>query len=272
MRIGKIFALLVLSLCVARTSAKELPASDVAAPEAPNSTTLEIDPKRPLKATRGLTSMSNLFVPKGQWIAGITGSFSTHSNNNYTFVVIDGINSEGHTIRLSPIVAYAFGNNTALGARFYYTRTFQRINSASLQLGDEETGIDLSVDNYYSLKHTYGGALLWRQYIPFGTNKRFALYSEVQLGVGGSQAKFAMDTPVKGTYETGTSVSLGITPGLVAFATNNMAFEVNVGVMGLTYNSVKQVHNQVTTGKRSSSMMNFKVNIFSIGVGMAFYL
>ena len=51
-----------------------------------------------------------------------------------------------------------------------------------------------------------------------------------------------------------------------------MAVEVNVGVMGITYNNTKQVHNQVTGGHRSSSMMNFKVNIFSIGLGVAFYL
>ena len=54
--------------------------------------------------------------------------------------------------------------------------------------------------------------------------------------------------------------------------TNNMAVEVNVGVMGISYTHTKQVHNQVTVGKRNTSMMNFKVNIFSIGLGMAFYL
>ena len=77
---------------------------------------------------------------------------------------------------------------------------------------------------------------------------------------------------MKGTYETGYTFSLGISPGIVAFATNNMAVEVNVGVMGITYTHTKQVHNQVTVGKRDASMMNFKVNIFSIGLGMAFYL
>ena len=90
--------------------------------------------------------------------------------------------------------------------------------------------------------------------------------------MGGSQARFANDSPVKGTYETGFSLSLGFSPGIVAFATNNMAVEVNVGVMGISYSHTKQVHNQVTVGKRSASMMNFKVNIFSIGLGMAFYL
>ncbi len=270
MKAVRILVLILTIMYGVRMPVHGMPASDSELPS--GSTMLKTDPSRPLKATRGLTSMSNLFVPKGQWISGISASFSTHSNDNYTFVVIEGINSKGHTVRIAPMVAYAFGNNIALGARFTYTRTFLRIDSGSVQLGDDDIGIDLKVDSYYSLKHTYGGALIWRQYIPFGGNKRFALFSEIQLGVGGSQAKFASDTPVRGTYEKGTSFSLGVTPGLVAFATNNMAFEVNVGVMGITYNHVKQVHNQVTVGKRSTSMMNFKVNIFSIGVGMAFYL
>lgn len=107
---------------------------------------------------------------------------------------------------------------------------------------------------------------------PAGTRKRFALFNEMSLSAGGTQARFANDSPVKGTYETGYTLSLGISPGIIAFATNNMAVEVNVGVMGITYNHTKQVHNQVTVGKRNTSMMNFKVNIFSIGLGMAFYL
>ena len=246
------------------------PATALATPAArPRSGVLSF---RTLKKQRGLTSFSNIFVPQGQWVAGINASFSTHSNNDYTFVVIEGINSEGHTLKVAPILAYAFRNNMVIGARFTYSRTYLRIDSGSIQLGDDDTGVDLKVDSYYSLKHTYEAALIWRQYIPLGQNKRFALFNEMQLGMGSSQAKFAADTPVRGTYETGKHISLGLTPGLVAFATNNMASELNVGVMGFTYNKVRQVHNQVSVGTRSSSMMNFKVNIFSIGLGVAFYL
>ena len=61
-------------------------------------------------------------------------------------------------------------------------------------------------------------------------------------------------------------------PGIVAFLTNNMAVEINVGVLGINYSSTRQVHNQVTVGNTNSSMMNFSINIFSIGVGVAFYL
>ena len=233
---------------------------------------LSADSIRTRKRQRGLTSMSNMFVPQGQWVTGINASFSAHSNDHYTFVVVEGIESEGYSVNVSPFLGYAFRNNMVIGARFVYSRTFQSIDNGSIQLGDEDTGIDLKIDTFYSIKHTYQASFVWRQYIPLGSSKRFALFNEMQLAMGSSQAKFAEGTPVRGTYETGQHFSLGITPGLVAFATNNMAIELNVGIMGITYSKVRQIHNQVTVGTRKSSMMNFKVNIFSIGIGVAFYL
>lgn len=225
-----------------------------------------------MRKERGLTDVNNLFIPKGQWIFGGTASYSTHSNDSYRFLVVEGIDSKGYTFRVSPMIAYAFRDNMALGARFIYSRTLLKLDKANLSLGDEDSGVNINAQDFYSLKHSYTVAAIWRQYIPLGRNKRFALFNEVQLAAGGTQARFANDSPVKGTYETGYTLSLGISPGIVAFATNNMAVEVNVGVMGISYQSTKQVHNQVTVGKRSSSFMNFKVNIFSIGLGMVFYL
>ena len=227
---------------------------------------------RPRKETRGLTSLDNVFVPKGEWLLGLTGSFSTHTNNNYSVTVIKGINSEGHTIKVSPIVGYAVNDNSVVGVRFGYSRNLLRVTGGGLSIGDADSGIELSVDSYYSLKHVYEGDLLWRRYITFGNNKRFALFSEVQLSLGGSQAKVITDTPVRGTYQTSFLAGVNITPGLVAFVTNDMAFELNVGVMGITYESIRQVHNQVATGKRSWSAMSFKVNLLSVGLGISFYL
>lgn len=221
---------------------------------------------------RGLTDASNLFVPKGQWIFGGTASYSTHSNDSYQFFVVEGIDSKGYQVKVSPMVAYAISNNMALGVRFTYGRSLARFDNADMQFGDDESGTHIIIKNYYMLRHSYTASAIWRQYIPLGKSKRFALFNEVQLSYGATQGRFANDYPVKGTYETGYNLSLGISPGIVAFATNNMAVEVNVGVMGISYQSVKQTHNQVTVGKRETSMMNFKVNIFSIGLGLAFYL
>lgn len=221
---------------------------------------------------RGIMDAKNLFIPKGQWVFGGTASYSTHTNESYNFFVLEGIDSEGYTVRVSPVIGYAIRNNMAVGMRFIYGRTLLKLDNAHLKIGDTDSGIDITTKDFYSLKQTYTVAAIFRQYIPLGDSKRFALFSEVSLGGGGVQAKFANDSPVKGTYQTGYELSLGIAPGIVAFATNNMAVEVNVGVMGITYNSVKQVHNQVSVGRRSSSQMNFKVNLFTIGLGMSFYL
>ncbi len=221
---------------------------------------------------RGLTDRHTLFVPKGQWVFGGTASYSTHTNDNYRFLIVEDINSTGYTVRVSPMVAYALHDNMALGARFTYSRSLLKLDKAHLEFGSEDNTTELSAKDFYTLKHNYTASFIWRQYIPLGRSKRFALFNETSLSFGGIQSKFANDSPVKGTYQTGYEVGIGISPGIVAFATNNMAVEVNVGVMGINYSHINQVHNQVRDGDIKSSMMNFKVNIFSIGLGMAFYL
>ena len=66
--------------------------------------------------------------------------------------------------------------------------------------------------------------------------------------------------------------SLGLAPGIVAFVTDNVGVEVSVGVLGLKYNTINQVTNQVETGKHSRTSANFKIDLFSINLGMAFYI
>ena len=262
---------LALALCLTGT-AQALRAQETTA--AQTAATADQRPKtiNEMRQERGLTDTHNLFVPKGQWIFGGTASYSTHTNDRYQFFIIEDINSEGYTFRVSPMIAYALRDNMAIGARFVYARSLLKLDNASLKFGDDVDATEFRARDFYTLTHSYTASVIWRQYIPLGNSKRFALFNEMQLSAGGSQAKFANDSPVKGTYQTGHSLSLGISPGIVAFATNNMAVEVNVGVMGISYNHVKQVHNQVREGKLDTSMMNFKVNIFSIGLGMAFYL
>ena len=92
--------------------------------------------------------------------------------------------------------------------------------------------------------------------------------------MGGSQSKLASgpNNAISGTYATSFDVAIGVNPGIAAFLTNNMAIEVNVGVLGFSYSNTRQISNQVVLGNVSSSQMNFKVNIFSIGLGASFYL
>lgn len=241
-------------------------------------TSVADEPQQPVKtvnqrrAERGISSISNLFVPKGQWIFGGTISYSTHNNSDYDVLVIDDITSEGYTFKVSPMIGYALGCNSTLGVRFIYGRTLLKLDGANVSFGDGDSSTDLSVDYYYALRHSYSLAAVYRRYIPFGDSKRFGIFTDIQLLFGGSQGKYAADSPIKGTFQRGFDFELGVSPGLIAFATNNMAVEVNVGMMGIGYSRVEQVRNQVTTSTRHQSAMNFKVNLLSIGLGVSFYL
>ena len=227
---------------------------------------------RPVKKERGLTSFSNVFIQKGTWITGIGASYSTHVNEDYSLAVINGINSVGHMVEVYPMFGFAVRENMILGAKFGYSRHFLRVDNAGLSIGDESSGVSIDLDSFYSLDHSYEGIVFLRQYIPFGTNKRFAMFVEGQVMLGGKQAKFAAHQPVKGTYQTGLVTSLTVTPGLVAFVTDNFALELNVGILGLKYSSMKQVHNQVDTGHLTSSDLSFRINLLSIGLGLAVYI
>lgn len=157
----------------------------------------------------------------------------------------------------------------AIGVKFIYSRSLLRIDSGSIKLGSD---IDLGVDFYNALQHNYSGAFHLASVHPSGTKQALRPVQRNQPDIGRRPIPVRCGLPIRGTYETNFSASIGISPGLVAFATNNLAFEVNIGVMGLSYTRTRQVHNQVTVGKRTSSLMNFKVNILSIGLGISLYL
>lgn len=220
------------------------------------------------RKNRGVSNLQNEFVPKGQWVFGGSISYSTHTNNNYTFLIVEDIKSNGYQFKLSPILGYAYAKNSLVGVRFGYSRGLTQLDNAALVI--------TSLDNafYYSLKQSYNVEALWRKYIPLGQSKRFALFAEVGLAMGGSQKKLAAGPKesISGVYENSFDLSLGVNPGVSAFLTNNMAIEVNIGVFGFNYSNTRQVGNQVVVGGTSSSQMNFKVNIFSIGLGASFYL
>ena len=144
------------------------------------------------------------------------------------------------------------------------------VNTANLGIAD----IEINVKDYFTLNHDFTGMIVYRNYIPIGNSKRFALFNETQLALGLGEAKLINGSnpqSVVGSYEESLSLKLGLNPGLVAFVNDNLAVEVNVGMLGLQYNSVDQIHNQVYEGSRDATMINFKVNIFSIGFGMAYY-
>ena len=219
--------------------------------------------------------MTNRFVAKGSWIMGANLAYSTHVNENDSLALIEGINSEGYTVKVSPMIAIAPWKNMAVGIRFGYGRSMLSIDSAALSVA----GTDISVDYFHQIKHSYTGTIFWRPYIPLGHSNRFAVFAEVQINVSGSQSKLVAEDGVidgmqnyRGTFSESLGASVGLQPGIVAFVTNNTALELSIGVFGIGYERTKQLGNDLQTGEIKSTDMNFKVNILSVGFGVSFYL
>ncbi|MFI3286353.1 MAG: hypothetical protein R3Y08_06840 [Rikenellaceae bacterium] len=225
------------------------------------------------RANRGLTSLDNIFIPKGQWAIGGSASYSTHTNEDYSLVIVDDISSIGYSVDASTMFSYAFANNNSVGARIAYSRNLLKVDSSNVAFGEEASGgVNLAMDNCYLLSHSFSAMAILRQYIPLGNNKRFALFNEVQLLGGGSQSKYSYDSPVQGTYSTSRDFALNFAPGVTTFINNKIALEINVGAMGLSYSKTTQLHNQVESGESITNMFNFKINILSLGFGVTYYL
>ena len=219
--------------------------------------------------SRGLKQYT--FVPKGQWIVGGTISYSQQSEKNYQFLIVEGINGIGYSFNASPMFSYMIADNMGLGGRFSYGRSLMRINSADINLSDD---MNFSVGDIYSLSHSYTGMVVLRNYISIGNNMRFGLFNETQLLIGGSQSKLASGSgdSITGSYETGFTVGVNLAPGITAFFNDFIAVEINVGLLGFQYTSTHQLTDQVYEGNTHTTSANFQINIFSLGLGLAFYI
>lgn len=211
-----------------------------------------------------------VFIPKGQWMTGGSVSYSEHEEDNLNFLVLKDFEALGYDFKVSPYVGYFFRDNMAAGLRFTYSRDYLDLGNADVDLGD----LVISLKDLYYLEHKYSASGFLRTYMPIGRSKIFGLFNEVRLtySYGEGKNSTGSGTEYDGTYQKTNSMQIGIAPGLTAFVTNFAAVEVSMDVMGFDFKWVEQQTNQIETGKRRTSSGNFKINLFSINIGMTFYL
>lgn len=244
---------------VSAKGAEPLPADTIAGSDAPE--VKEFD--------RDIESV--VFIPKGQWITGVNISYTQSNQNDYQFLIFQGISGGTYSFKVSPMLMYAIAPDLALGGRFSYARQLTKLEKADIVL-DSET--EYNVDHLYRLSHNYYGTVMMRNYFSIGNSKRFGFFSELQLQMGGGQSKITtgVGKDLTGTYERNLSFDVGLAPGICVFLSNYSALEVNVGVLGFSYVHTKAIRDQIYVSHRKAKSANFRINLFSISFGMAFYL
>ncbi len=234
---------------------------------------------------RGIGKSSSVFIPAGTVGAGVSFSYNNYSLGNgvndagyqMLFSLIQNLHGNLMSFGIAPHVSYFIKDNLAVGARFDYARSTFGLANVDLSLSDE---LSLTVGNFNYFRQLYTGALTFRNYIPFGDSKRFAMFTELRLTGGYGQAESyktgyddVLEEPYKsGTYQDIYQFEVGLVPGISAFVTNEVALEVSVGLLGFNYQKVEQITNQVERSEMENNGVNFKINLLAINFGLSFYI
>ena len=212
---------------------------------------------------------SSPFVKKGTWVAGGTARYSQHVNTDYNFLVINDINTKGYSISVNPKLLYMLKDNMGVGLRFSYDRSMLDLASADLSVSE----ITMGAKDCYQIQHKYSGHFVYRAYIPLAGSKRVAMFADLLLGGSFKQGKaFNAGTEyVIGSYTKSYALELAVDPGIVAFLSDRLAVELNVGIFGVSYRWTDQIRNQVSSGNSDFTAAGFMLNLLSLGVGMSYY-
>lgn len=231
------------------------------------------------KFDRGIGISNSVFIPKGSLGFGASFSYGTYdvgnSENDHGFKalfgMLDGISGNIVTGGVSPHISYFLVDNLSIGGRFDFKRSKYDVGSANLSLTSD---MAFGINDFHYLKDSYLGSVFVRYFIPFGTSKRFAMFTELRASGGYAQSETykLTDLDKNGTYQDIYDFEIGVVPGICAFVTNEVALEISVGLVGLNYNKVVQQTDNVGQSVMENSGANFKINPLNLNLGISVYL
>ena len=219
---------------------------------------------------RGLFNF--LFIPRGQWAFGLTASYGEISTEDVQILsLIKDFDFKGKMFSIKPTVGYFVANNQAVGLKFNYTRGDADLGSLKVDI-DDDLNFSLRDVSYYSNSYSIG--VYYRNYVGLSTEKRFAVFNEIDLSFGSGSSRFKRyyNEELRDTRTNITSASLNFSPGLCVFIMDNVNFNVSFGVFGVSLRNEKQWTNGTEEGSRFSSGANFKFNLFNINFGLGVHI
>lgn len=211
-----------------------------------------------------------VIAAKGSWIVGGSAAITAHNNSNYTFAVAEDINSVGFHVSAAPEFCWFLRDNLGFGLKVGYGRSMLDAASGSVSFGD----IGLGVTGYYSVSQNLSFTAFMRYFIPIGDSDRIALFADAGLqGVWG-HSKFSDEHTgaVVGTWQDKWKAGIVVNPGIIAFVRPQVAIFAGLGIAGVGYGRVAQVHNQVGEGSRGSFSVSYMLDLTALNVGIDIYL
>ncbi|MCH5318768.1 MAG: hypothetical protein J1E38_03555 [Paramuribaculum sp.] len=219
---------------------------------------------------RGLFNF--LFIPKGQWSFGLTASYGEFRSEDVQLLnAISDFDFKGKLYSIKPQVGYAIRNNQVIGVKFNYTHGEADLGSLRVDFGDD---LNFSIADVGYHTNSWQAGAFYRSYVGLSTEKRFAIFNEIDLSLGHTSSNFnrSYNDEPKRTHTSATTAALNFSPGLCMFIMDNVSFNVSFGVFGIRMSKETQWTNGERDGTRFSSGANFKFNLFNINFGIGVHI
>ncbi len=201
---------------------------------------------------------------KGNVLISTTFSLSHSESKNETRLIQNLDDSYRLDWNITLRSGYFIKDKFAIGAFFKYSNNLDQLNYTN------DTGEVFD----QTLGRSYSFAPFMRNYLPLGKGT-FSLFNETNLEFTyGSEVRQLEDPDdinrtVSNTYE----LKLGIQPGIAAFITDLVSFEVGTSILGLSskYTTTTFNGDEDNQGTKFSNDVSFEIDLLSLFLGITFY-
>jgi len=201
---------------------------------------------------------------KGNVLISTTFSLSHSESKNESGLIQNLDDSYRLDWNITLRSGYFIKDNFALGAFFKYSNNLDQLSYTN------DTGKVFDE----TLSRSYSFAPFMRNYLPLGKGT-FSLFNETNLeftyGSGVRQVDDAND--VNRTVSDSYELKLGIQPGIAAFITDLVSFEVGTSILGLSskYTTTTVNGDEENQGTQFSNDVSFEIDLLSLFLGITFY-
>lgn len=201
---------------------------------------------------------------KGNLLISTTFSLSHSESENESRLIQNLDDSYRLDWNITLRSGYFIKDNFALGAFFKYSNKLDRLNytNDTGQVFDE------------TLARSYSFAPFMRNYLPLGKGT-FSLFNETNLEFSYGSEVRQVDNPddINRTVSDTYQLKLGIQPGIAAFITDLVSFEVGTSILGLSskYTTTTFNGDEDSQGTKFSNDVSFEIDLLSLFLGITFY-
>ncbi len=212
---------------------------------------------------------ANEAIAKGHLFGGTSLSLIQGNSDDDALNVLIGdvYDAYGYTFTVEAFGGYFIKDALAVGMRAGYSRTWFDIDFALM-----EDLLDMKQHRKYVSNGFFVQPLL-KNYMKVLDSQNFYLFNETSIKVEYSYGISQSDDgeEINKSRNRSWSIDVGINPGLCTMVLDRFAFEVSVGLLGLSSSVIEVEENGETHSEFVYNIVNFTINLLALDFSLVFF-